>query len=818
MEQASGLKLIDRFFYRDDRAAYYAHLCEVPKPDWHVANRAPIKGMLSVDAHLFGMAKNSAASQVQLFDGAGGRLVRISMQEAHSVLTWAGSATGLSYVHAASQLATQKWHFHNFYHPYACDLMGILFRSGVNGLLRWADPPLQLQNDDHANDVTAFELAYEPVTAFVTTPYPREEFDFSFSGAYSIYNWELFFHIPMLLAVRLTDDRRFEEARRWLHAIFDPTDVSNIQGPQRFWKVKPFYENQDLSDILTDMLTLHPVTSHGQILKYKLGNNGDESPTVTLEQQIAAWRENPFNPHLIARMRPLAYQKTTVMRYVDNLIDWGDDLFRQDTMETINEATMLYVLAADLLGPKPTIIEPFAEPVVKTYAELEASLDAFSNVNLENLLSSAQWLPVADPNAPVPPCLDSLYFGIPPNDQLLGYWDIVADRLFKIRHCMNIEGVVRELPLYEPPIDPGLLVRAAAMGIDLSSVLSDLRAPAPFYRFTLLQQKAVDFAQSVTALGGGILVALEKRDAEQLAQLRAGQESSVLALVKETRKAQIKEAEQNLAALDFAQRAVEERVAFYGTVQYISPSETLSMAKSHEASVMQGVSQGIQAAAAGLYVIPTFGIGFAGAMGSPLSSATIGGDPFGKATEAAAAIVSMLGTVARDDAQTVGTLGTYERRWADWKLQERLARAELDQVKKQIAAAQIRVAIAQSELASHDLQIQNAKEVEDYLRDKFTNDELYDWMASELSDPPRARARPLRRRAVDGLLPELQARLRHGPQRREGLPVRARGAQRNLHFIRLLGQPTPGPVRRREAAARPSAHGVELPKQEPAGV
>ena len=43
----------------------------------------------------------------------------------------------------------------------------------------------------------------------------------------------------------------------------------------------------------------------------------------------------------------------TVMAYLDNLIAWGDSLFRQDTGETINEATQLYVLAANLLGPTP---------------------------------------------------------------------------------------------------------------------------------------------------------------------------------------------------------------------------------------------------------------------------------------------------------------------------------------------------------------------------------------------------------------------------------------------------------------------------------
>ena len=41
------------------------------------------------------------------------------------------------------------------------------------------------------------------------------------------------------------------------------------------------------------------------------------------------------------------------MKYLDNLIAWGDSLFTQMTIETVNEATLCYVLAANLLGPAP---------------------------------------------------------------------------------------------------------------------------------------------------------------------------------------------------------------------------------------------------------------------------------------------------------------------------------------------------------------------------------------------------------------------------------------------------------------------------------
>jgi hypothetical protein len=74
-----------------------------------------------------------------------------------------------------------------------------------------------------------------------------------------------------------------------------------------------------------------------------------------------------------------------------------------------------------------------------------------------------------------------LYFCIPPNEHLLAYWDTIADRLFKIRHCMNLEGIERELPLYDPPVDPALWVEAVAKGIDISSVFTIQRV-APHYR------------------------------------------------------------------------------------------------------------------------------------------------------------------------------------------------------------------------------------------------------------------------------------------------------------------------------------------------
>jgi len=43
------------------------------------------------------------------------------------------------------------------------------------------------------------------------------------------------------------------------------------------------------------------------------------------------------------------FMKHVVITYVDNLIDWGEALFQQDTLESVNEAARIYVIANQYL-------------------------------------------------------------------------------------------------------------------------------------------------------------------------------------------------------------------------------------------------------------------------------------------------------------------------------------------------------------------------------------------------------------------------------------------------------------------------------------
>ena len=267
---------------------------------------------------------------------------------------------------------------------------------------------------------------------------------------------------------------------------------------------------------------------------------------------MALWRNDPFKPHLIARLRTTAYQKTVVMKYIDNLIAWGDQLFRRDTHRVDQRGdAALRPGRGDPRAAGPRRAAAGRARACRPTTRSSRSLDELrqrAGRRSRSFIAPSAGGDVAATTACASLTLPlaMLYFCVPQNDKLLGYWDTVADRLFKIRHCMNIEGVVRQLPLFEPPIDPALLVQAAAAGVDIGSVLNDVSAALPHYRFNVLAQKATELCAEVKSLGAG--AALGAREAGRRSARRSCGRSTrrrCSALVERVKSRQCEEAEQN---------------------------------------------------------------------------------------------------------------------------------------------------------------------------------------------------------------------------------------------------------------------------------
>jgi len=120
--------------------------------------------------------------------------------------------------------------------------------------------------------------------------------------------------------------------------------------------------------------------------------------------------------------------------------------------------------------------------------------------------------------------------------------------------------------------------------------------------------------------------------------------------------------------------------------------------------------------------------------GGIFAGQTFGGANLGNAASAIAKAMEMLSAEATYLANRMGTLGGYERRQDEWVHQSKLALAELKQIQQQILAAEIRKEIANLELRNHEKQIENAETVDDFMRSKFTNQQLYRWMYSQIAE------------------------------------------------------------------------------------
>jgi Tc toxin complex TcA C-terminal TcB-binding domain len=717
-----------------------------------------------------------------------------------SLGNWKVTQRERTYEHTVQYARRVIYRFTGHTHPYAQRLVAELLSGDVGGLQR-LDTDVDLRDpfftDEYApgkivaavdpalaGDATVAVLAAKPPgSALEDDGLPVRDVDFDYqSAAYAVYNWESFFHAPNLIALHLSRNGRYAEAQRWFHYIFDPTDNSDpALGPKRFWKFRPFRidEIEHVEDTLFNLAT---------------GDNPNARDATA--RAIGAWRDSPFRPHLVARTRPTAYMYATVMAYLDNLIAWGDSLFRQDTRESINEATQLYVLAANVLGQRPQSVPRRGSDKGQTYATLKHSLDEFSNaaVRLEPEIAFDLFPPPeAAGERPEQSVLESvgrsLFFCIPRNDKLLGYWDTVADRLFKIRNSLNLQGIFRPLPLFAPPIDPAMLARAVAAGVDVGAIVDGTAEEIAPVRFQFLLQKALELAQEVRSLEGGILAALEKKDGEVLGVLRARHEVSALSLAESVKYAQWQEAvksregiQANLAnafqrfrhydrllgtddsqinlppyapfdrsAFDARATALDEPIVdsvdplvtiganFRAGNHKISDEEGLELNLLEAAQIGQDVGGILESIGAFLNLIPNiegavkpWGLGV---------GTQFGGSNLGMLFQGLATVARGVAGRISHEATMAGRMASFARREQDWAFQRKQAAGELTQLFKQVRSAELREHVAQREHENHKKQIKQSQDVLEFLTNeqdiltgdqrKTTTADFYLWMKRE---------------------------------------------------------------------------------------
>jgi hypothetical protein len=467
--------------------------------------------------------------------------------------------------------------------------------------------------------------------------------------------------------------------------------------------------------------------------------------------------------------------KFVVMKYISILIAYGDYYFLQNTLETIPMAIQCYVLASHIYGKPTQKIPKRGDKEVQTYRTLLDKWDPFSNamVQMEVLFPfSINQIPAAVGVTNGVVGLANIfgfaatqYFCLPDNADLKAVRDTIDDRLFKIRHCQDIKGVERKLPLYEPPIDPGLLVAATAAGLTLSSVLNDLNSPLPNFRFKKLVKKALEMCEHLKDLGTSLVVAKERKDGETLMALKQRHESTVHGLVMNQKKLALAEANKAVDALHQTRKGPEYRMKHnmqllgedLGSIPTLGDveSEFKELADKIEAPVVESgmkliaaekdelekaaqalnlkpIINAIETAASELHVLPTlnahaspFGVGVASCWGPPNIAKGIQG--------VAKAYQTVSDFLAHQSAK-ISRVQNLAR-----TIQARVKEAnsmghEIKKIDKQIVSHQVRVAVQEADVATHEKAISNTQEVQDFLTSKYTSTELYTWVDQEISN------------------------------------------------------------------------------------
>jgi Tc toxin complex TcA C-terminal TcB-binding domain len=390
-----------------------------------------------------------------------------------------------------------------------------------------------------------------------------------------------------------------------------------------------------------------------------------------------------------------ARDRAVVLEYLETLVEWSEAVMRRDNSpEEFAQARTILDTAATILGEAPCTVK------------LPESSDPGT---------------VSEFSPAFPPL----------NPRLLDLYEIVRDRLENIRACMNAYRLRNDPRGYfgSDPVREGW--RTTADPCAEEGEWCYLRSP---YRFMFLIQKAQEYATRVQELGNALQAAFEKGDAEFLASLRSGQEQELLILGLEAKQDMWRDADWQIEALQKTKAVSQATLSYFtglkghgligGEVTYEDLTEA--------STFLRGAGNGLEAAGGAMSAAGNYFLGVAGFGGTPLSYYQLPiGEPLAFDFAAAARILMGLADIANSNAGLQLTEAGFQRRVDEWNHQIDILTIEIQQIERQILGAQRRRDQLLHDLNTHQRQIEQSREVQDFLRDKFTAHDLYLYLQKE---------------------------------------------------------------------------------------
>lgn len=504
-----------------------------------------------------------------------------------------------------------------------------------------------------------------------------------FNGANGLYFWELFFHLPFLVASRFANEQQFVQAQKWLHYIFDPAMSKKDKAPA-YWNVYPLAPNAG---------------------------------------QVAHLLADPLDPDTQAYAHPVIYQKAVFIAYVSSLIAQGDQWYRQLTRDALTQARVFYNLAAELLGSRPDVSlnSTWAPQTVDTLAKADnVALREFE----QEIVKTGKDLPaLPGRDAGYLRLADNTYFIAPLNTLLLSHWDTLDARLYNLRHCLTVDGKPLSLPLYAAPADPVALLTQRAQSGTLVGGISGAQLTVPAYRFNAILPRAYNAVGTLSRFGETLLSLLERGERASQEELQQRQFLDMSSYAITLQQQAIDGLAADRQALEASRAVAQNRYDQYYALyqENISSTEQLVMDTRTMAQVTLAGAQGVLIASGALKLLPNI-FGFAD-----------GGSRYEGATEAVASGLMVEGQATSVVADRLAESENYRRRRQEWQIQYEQAQSEVDALNRQLDALTVREKAAQTELARVKAQQAQIQAMLNFLRNRFTQATLYQWLSGQLA-------------------------------------------------------------------------------------
>ncbi|EJN25746.1 hypothetical protein PMI36_01643 [Pseudomonas sp. GM79] len=513
----------------------------------------------------------------------------------------------------------------------------------------------------------------------------------AFDGANGLFFWELFFHVPHLVAARLSEENRFQEAQQWLHYLFDPQapakrlpeDPDYVPDRPLYWRCRPLMS---------------------------AGNPGHEVLY-------------PTDPDAIGYGAPRHFRIVAFIDYVKNLVAWGDWYYRQLTRDSLVAAKLCYVQAEFLMGKPPSArtVSRWAPASVADLMDRTLSRPALERFERELDLPLGE-VPAAAESIPPLGLLAVDGFAQPINDQLLKMYDLPAQRLFNLRHNLTLDGRPMEVPFFSPMTDPNQLLRDLAAGGSGTQRPMGGQQQVVAFRWRVMYEAALRAVQTLQEYGGQVLRLLEQRDRAEMEEDQQRYLVEAGDYAKSTQEQTIAQLEASAVALTQSRALAQERANAYALRfdENVSAVEYDVMDQLLSSKQMGLASKAIKGGGAVIASLPNiFGLSNGGHRGDKLADAIVYG-------------LELASMALQIDADKNATTEGYRRRRNEWALQRDQALAEVRVLDEQITAQGHAVDAARTTLSQTLHANAQALKLYNFLKKRSTRAELFNWLLGQL--------------------------------------------------------------------------------------